>query len=195
MVSAQHPYHHHPQSLLLRALPTTLPRVEVWKVQHAGDEDREEGLQPRDPRSLGDGRDSERFGYNDDAPWRQELSYTRWVQPLESELAKQVEYDMDDGDREWLDEYNRERVYEGNDALSYEFFEIVIDQLEKSWFELQKHIPKPASTLPAEDSTCAICDDGECEASNAIVFCDGCNLAVHQGGSALSLGSEAAPCC
>ena len=44
-----------------------------------------------------------------------------------------------------------------------------------------KTIPKPDLAMPSEDSTCAICDDSEGENTNAIVFCDGCNLGVHQG--------------
>lgn len=164
---------HGGQSLLTRPLPKTLNQVVFYRIT------------PRvpDPRSLGDGRDSERFGYNDDSPWQPEPSYTRWVQPMESELAKQVEYDMDEVDLEWLNQVNAERRAENLESISFEMFEIVMDKLEKEWFDLQKHIPKPESSLPAEDSKCAICDDGECENSNAIVFCDGCNLAVHQGES------------
>jgi hypothetical protein len=53
-----------------------------------------------------------------------------------------------------------------------------------------KNIPKLDLALPSEDSTCAICDDSEGENSNAIVFCDGCNLAVHQGKE----GAMSTPC-
>ena len=101
-------------------------------------------------------------------------------------------------DKEWLNTLNVERKKEQLDKVSYEAFEIVMDRLEKEWFDLvchwcilmfwlgksflqTKNIPKQDFAMPSEDSTCSVCDDSEGENSNAIVFCDGCNLAVHQG--------------
>ncbi|MCO5602808.1 hypothetical protein L7F22_056947 [Adiantum nelumboides] len=94
-------------------------------------------------------------------------------------------------DQEWLDALNTDRKRDQLDIISYEVFEVIIDRLEKEWFDLMKLMPpEPQPTTldedgePVEDgnedTACAICDDGECENSNAIVFCDGCNLAVHQ---------------
>ncbi|BGO91332.1 hypothetical protein NBRC10512_007071 [Rhodotorula toruloides] len=128
------------------------------------------------------------FGYNDGQEWDaykgiadgEPGRYLRWLQPMESDLAKQVEYDMDEQDQLWLDTLNAERKKDGLATIPYELFEIVMDKIEKEWFDLTRNIPKRTNALPSEDSKCAICDDGECENSNAIVFCDGCNLAVHQ---------------
>ncbi|RIA79372.1 hypothetical protein C1645_840853 [Glomus cerebriforme] len=83
----------------------------------------------------------------------------------------------------WLKALNEERRKEDLGELSADVFEAVIDRLEKEWFDLTKNLPKcntDKESMTPEDSSCAICDDGECENSNAIVFCDGCNLAVHQ---------------
>ncbi|SPO30428.1 related to Peregrin (Bromodomain and PHD finger-containing protein 1) [Ustilago trichophora] len=136
------------------------------------------------------------FGYNDGSEYDKPDHYIRYVEPSEGDLKKQVEYDMDEQDQEWLDALNHDRRKEGLDTISYETFEIILDQLEKEWFDLMKRVPpKPshgaaadtaaphddnADSEDGDDSKCAICDDGECENSNAIVFCDGCNLAVHQ---------------
>ncbi|KAJ7777292.1 bromodomain and PHD finger-containing protein 3 [Mycena metata] len=120
------------------------------------------------------------FGYNDFSDFHRPDQYIRHIEPLEIDLERQVEYDMDEQDQEWLDAVNAERKKEQLDRVTYEVFEVVMDRLEKEWFNLTKHIPKPDLALPSEDSTCAICDDSEADNSNAIVFCDGCNLAVHQ---------------
>ncbi|KAI0326259.1 hypothetical protein GY45DRAFT_1310767 [Cubamyces sp. BRFM 1775] len=122
------------------------------------------------------------YGYNDfnDEFVLPEEHYIRHIEPLESDLATQVEYDMDEQDQEWLDAVNQERKAQQLDKVSYETFEIIMDRLEKEWFDLSKNVPKSDMGLPSEDSTCAICDDSEGENTNAIVFCDGCNLAVHQ---------------
>ncbi|KAJ3792202.1 bromodomain and PHD finger-containing protein 3 [Lentinula aff. detonsa] len=132
------------------------------------------------PTTGVDDRQARSYGYNDFSDFERPEHYIRHIEPLEAELARQVEYDMDEQDKEWLDNLNAERRKEQMDKISYETFEIIMDRLEKEWFDLTKNIPKADFAMPSEDSTCAICDDSEGENSNAIVFCDGCNLAVHQ---------------
>ncbi|KAJ7807976.1 hypothetical protein B0H14DRAFT_2380935, partial [Mycena olivaceomarginata] len=83
-------------------------------------------------------------------------------------------------DQAWLDALDGERQKRLLDKISYEGFEVVIDRLEKEWFNLAKLILKPELAFPSDDS-CTICDELEGENNNAIVFCDGCNVAVHQG--------------
>ena len=39
-------------------------------------------------------------------------------------------------DQEWLDALNKERRADQESTVSYEVFEIIIDRLEKEWFEL-----------------------------------------------------------
>ncbi|CAG8506234.1 16621_t:CDS:10, partial [Acaulospora colombiana] len=114
---------------------------------------------------------------------RPEGHYIRYNEPDERILAERVEYDMDEQDDIWLKAFNNERKKEDLGELTADLFEKLIDRLEKAWFDLTKNLPKgqgDKDSLTPEDSACAICDDGECENSNAIVFCDGCNLAVHQ---------------
>jgi NuA3 HAT complex component NTO1 len=112
-----------------------------------------------------------------------------------------VEYDMDEQDDKWLEAYNAQRKAMDVEPITREIFEITITKIEKEWHALEKRIPKPNPKPPQthrprsssaaavngeplageeQDSKCAICDDGDCENTNAIVFCDGCDLAVHQ---------------
>jgi hypothetical protein len=79
----------------------------------------------------------EAFGYNvSEEDFKLDDHYIRHVEPIEVELANQVEYDMDEQDKEWLDVANDMRHKAGLDRMSYELFEIVMDKLEKEWFNL-----------------------------------------------------------
>lgn len=77
------------------------------------------------------------FGYNNAAGgWKRGEHYVRYVEPIEAELATMVEYDMDEQDKEWVDALNQERRKHQYERVSYELFEVIMDKLEKEWFEL-----------------------------------------------------------
>ncbi|KAH7106704.1 PHD-zinc-finger like domain-containing protein [Auriculariales sp. MPI-PUGE-AT-0066] len=77
------------------------------------------------------------WGYNkSDEEFSLPPQYIHHVEPLESELAQRVEYDLDEQDQEWIDAMNAERKKEHLDQVSYELFEVLMDRLEKEYFEL-----------------------------------------------------------
>lgn len=97
----------------------------------------------------------------------------------------EVEYDLDEEDSAWMSIVNERRSASGlTPNLEPDTFELLMDRLEKESYFLQQNnggIGAGAIVNAAdEDAVCCICMDGECQNSNAILFCDMCNLAVHQ---------------
>lgn len=107
--------------------------------------------------------------------------YLRYSEPVEDELFDRVEYDMDEQDNCWLSALNALRSKDDLTPVSEDVFELIMDQLEKLWFHLTKDtLTATQEPISPEQCVCSICGDGETEASDAIIFCDGCNVAVHQ---------------
>lgn len=50
-------------------------------------------------------------------------------------------------DQEWLEALNTSRRNVGLDNISYEVFEIIIDRLEKEWFDLVSQVQSKESDL------------------------------------------------
>ncbi|XP_040199582.1 bromodomain-containing protein 1 isoform X1 [Rana temporaria] len=106
-------------------------------------------------------------------------TYYKFHEKSSEELDKEVEYDMDEEDYAWLEIVNEKRKSEGLSVVSQDIFEFLMDRFEKeSYSENQKQGDQ--QSLIDEDAVCCICMDGECQNSNVILFCDMCNLAVHQ---------------
>ncbi|XP_012504256.1 PREDICTED: bromodomain-containing protein 1 isoform X2 [Propithecus coquereli] len=112
------------------------------------------------------------------APRRPPMYY-KFIEKSAEELDNEVEYDMDEEDYAWLEIVNEKRKGDCVSAVSQSMFEFLMDRFEKeSYCENQKQGEQ--QSLIDEDAVCCICMDGECQNSNVILFCDMCNLAVHQ---------------
>lgn len=107
-------------------------------------------------------------------------SYYRYIEKSVEELDEEVEYDMDEEDHAWLEILNKGRKEDGIAQVKQEDFELLMDRFEKEAFFQSQTSGKDLGPSIDEDAVCNICQDGECQNSNVILFCDMCNLAVHQ---------------
>ncbi|XP_041819847.1 bromodomain-containing protein 1 isoform X1 [Chelmon rostratus] len=118
--------------------------------------------------------------YNLPAVPKRTAAFYKYTEKTEEELDEETEYDMDEEDYSWLDLVNEKRRSEGVSQVSHNVFEFLVDRFEKELYleSLDQSSEKQAPI--DEDAVCCICMDGECHNSNAILFCDMCNVAVHQ---------------
>uniref|UniRef100_A0A1I8GU50 Bromodomain and PHD finger containing, 1 n=1 Tax=Macrostomum lignano TaxID=282301 RepID=A0A1I8GU50_9PLAT len=108
--------------------------------------------------------------------------YIRYIEKSAEELDELVEYDLDEEDDRWLAAINdtrRERLTVNNRQpapVREDAMELLMDRFEK-----EAHFRSTGDhRMEDDDAVCTICLDGECYNTNAILFCDMCNLAVHQ---------------
>ncbi|XP_064030007.1 bromodomain and PHD finger-containing protein 3 isoform X2 [Pogoniulus pusillus] len=106
-------------------------------------------------------------------------AYYRYIERPPEDLDVEVEYDMDEEDLAWLEMVNEKRRDDGYGTVSADTFELLVDRLEKESY-LESRSSSAQQSLIDEDAFCCVCMDDECHNSNVILFCDICNLAVHQ---------------
>uniref|UniRef100_A0A915E1U1 Uncharacterized protein n=1 Tax=Ditylenchus dipsaci TaxID=166011 RepID=A0A915E1U1_9BILA len=99
--------------------------------------------------------------------------------------TEQVEYDLDREDMAWLSLANDRRKHRKEKIITEGVLEKAMDRLEKeSHFQLSKYGSDMHSNqqYPSvdNDAACCICNDAEDSNVNQIIFCDMCNIAVHQ---------------
>lgn len=118
--------------------------------------------------------------YNLPAVPKRSGAFYKYTEKTEEELDEETEYDMDEEDYAWLDLVNEKRRGEGVSQVSHNVFEFLIDRFEKELHLESLDQCSEKHVTVDEDAVCCICMDGECHNSNAILFCDMCNVAVHQ---------------
>lgn len=99
------------------------------------------------------------------------------------QIEQTLEYDIDEEDRVWLEEENKKRELKKKKKIKDDMFELAIDRLEKeTYFKNAPHENDASSMDDSEhlDDDCCICGNGDVDNVNQIIYCDMCNIAVHQ---------------
>ncbi|ROT76793.1 PHD finger protein rhinocero [Penaeus vannamei] len=102
---------------------------------------------------------------------------------LPTKAEKMCRYDMDDLDDKWLIAYNGERARMGAAPVPPLIFEMIMEHLEETCWENIHKMLKTEESLSIEfdeDVICDVCRSPDSEEGNEMVFCDSCNICVHQ---------------
>ncbi|XP_007568498.1 protein Jade-3 isoform X1 [Poecilia formosa] len=100
------------------------------------------------------------------------------------ELAEAMcRYDLDDMDLYWLHALNSELSHMGEVPIDELMMERVMEALERQCHDNMKHAIETVEGLGIEydeDVICDVCRSPDSEEGNDMVFCDKCNICVHQ---------------
>lgn len=100
------------------------------------------------------------------------------------ELAESMcRYDLDEMDLHWLQNINRELAHMGEELIDELTMERTLEALERQCHDNMKHAIETVEGLGIEydeDVICDVCRSPDSEEGNDMVFCDKCNICVHQ---------------
>ncbi|XP_028442821.1 protein Jade-3 isoform X2 [Perca flavescens] len=100
------------------------------------------------------------------------------------ELAEAMcRYDLDDMDLYWLHALNRELDRMGEEPIDELTMERTMEALESQCYDNMNHAIETVEGLGIEydeDVICDVCRSPDSEEGNDMVFCDKCNICVHQ---------------
>ncbi|XP_071949495.1 uncharacterized protein [Antedon mediterranea] len=98
-------------------------------------------------------------------------------------LEAVCKYDLDDTDRIWLELANNEREEYGYPPIDEYTVERIIEECETQCHSNIEHAIQTEEGLGIEydeDVICDVCRAPDCEEGNEMVFCDKCDVCVHQ---------------
>jgi len=156
------------------------------------------------PRAVCRKLTDDQIGWTPKEPYKRPEYYSHHSgEMLHEDLDSYVGYDMDSEDEQWLNSLNarmkpileqQKQKQQHSDSgsssnsagmattLSYDDFELIIDRLEKVAFRRDQNKHSTMRQIAIDEGTegCCICGDGMSEDANQMIYCDGCDMAVHQ---------------
>ncbi|XP_014667075.1 PREDICTED: protein Jade-1-like [Priapulus caudatus] len=102
---------------------------------------------------------------------------------LDERAERTCRYDLDDIDLFWLDRVNDDRRASGGNPIVEAPMEQIIEELEvQSHMSLERAMryEEGLGIEYDDDTICTVCRSPDYEEGNEMVFCDGCDIAVHQ---------------